>query len=54
MKFLALLWHFFRELSDEAAYARHLKYSGRVHSSAEWREFSNARYRRKYQNARCC
>ncbi len=54
MKFLLLVWRFFRELSDEAAYARHLRYSGRGHSLAEWKEFSNDRYRRKYQNAKCC
>jgi hypothetical protein len=54
MKLFTLLWHFFRELSDEAAYARHLKNTCRPHSPAEWREFSNGRYRRKYQNAKCC
>lgn len=54
MKLLLFLRRLFRELSDEAAYARHLEYSGRPHSAAEWKEFSNQRYHRKYQNAKCC
>ncbi len=48
--FLALA----RELSDEAAYARHLKLSGRPASAREWRAFIDHRHRRKYQNAKCC
>ncbi len=43
-----------RELSDEGAYRRHLQWSGRVHSQAEWRSFIDRRHRRKYQNAKCC
>jgi hypothetical protein len=43
-----------RELSDETAYARHLKMTGHAHSAAEWRAFSDGRHRRKYQNAKCC
>ena len=43
-----------RELSDENAYARHLSATGRPHSAAEWRLFSDCRLRRKYQNAKCC
>jgi hypothetical protein len=43
-----------RELSDENAYARHLSYSGRAHSPAEWRAFIDSKYRRKYQNGKCC
>ncbi|HXR75120.1 MAG TPA: hypothetical protein VN737_04035 [Bryobacteraceae bacterium] len=43
-----------RELSDESAYARHLAYTGRPHSNAEWRTFSDARLRRKYQQGKCC
>ena len=43
-----------RELSDESAYARHLQATGRTHSGAEWRAFSDRRQRQRYQNAKCC
>jgi hypothetical protein len=43
-----------RELSDESAYARHLSYTGRLHSLEEWRSFSDVRLRRKYQQGKCC
>ena len=43
-----------RELSDERAYARHLELTGRSASAAEWKSFSERRYRAKYQNAKCC
>jgi hypothetical protein len=49
-----LLAAFARELSDEAAYARHLNRSGHPHSPAEWRLFIDRRHRKKYQNAKCC
>jgi hypothetical protein len=56
MKLLAYLYSLLRglvrELSDEAAYQRHLQ--GRPTSGAEWRKFADHRYRRKYQNAKCC
>jgi hypothetical protein len=47
---LALL----REIGDENAYARHLSAHGVTHSAAEWRKFSDERFRAKYQRARCC
>jgi hypothetical protein len=47
---LALL----RELSDEAAYQRHLTAHGRAHSAQEWRRFSEERLRAKYARAKCC
>ena len=43
-----------RELSDESAYARHLAAHGAAHSGEEWRRFSEARLRAKYQRAKCC
>ena len=43
-----------RELSDEAAYRRYLAAAGREPSPEAWRAFSDQRYRRKYQNAKCC
>jgi hypothetical protein len=49
-----MLWALARELSDETAYARHLSVTGRKHSAAEWRSFSDVKHRRKYQNAKCC
>ena len=47
---LALL----RELADETAYRKHLETHGREHSSAEWRRFSDERFRDKYARAKCC
>jgi hypothetical protein len=47
---LALL----RELADENAYRRHLAASGRVHSGAEWRRFTEHRLQAKYARAKCC
>ena len=43
-----------RELSDETAYRKHLLAHGRKHSSAEWRLFSDERFRAKYARAKCC
>jgi hypothetical protein len=43
-----------RELSDETAYARHLSNHSVPHSAEEWRRFSDARLRRKYQQGKCC
>lgn len=53
-RFLAFLLNLARELSDENAYARHLRATQREHSDAEWRAFIDCRLRRKYQNAKCC
>ena len=47
---LALL----REIGDENAYARYLATHGVAHSPVEWRKFSDARFRDKYQRAKCC
>ena len=43
-----------REIGDENAYARYLATHGTVHSAAEWRKFSDERFRAKYQRAKCC
>jgi hypothetical protein len=43
-----------RELSDEAAYQRHLERTGQPASPEAWRRFIDQRHRRKYQNAKCC
>lgn len=53
-KLLSFVVALARELSDENAYARHLKVTGQPHSAAEWKLFIDRRYRRKYQNAKCC
>lgn len=42
------------ELSDQNAYQRYLKMNGVTHSPTEWRKFIDARYRRKYHQAKCC
>jgi hypothetical protein len=54
VKLLQAIRNLIRELSDEAAYERHLQVSGRIHSAQEWQSFIDRRYRRKYQNAKCC
>ena len=43
-----------RELSDERAYARYLAATGHSASAAEWKRFTERRYRAKYGNAKCC
>jgi hypothetical protein len=43
-----------KELSDEAAYQRHLARVAQPHSAKEWRKFSDARFRRKYRQGKCC
>ena len=45
---------FLRELSGEAAYARHLLRQARQHSASEWRRFSACYLGRKYSNPKCC
>ncbi len=58
MKIAQRLWQIvvgiMKEISDEGAYERHLRTCGRTHSPDEWRRFSDARMRRKYQRAKCC
>jgi hypothetical protein len=51
---LRTVWAIIREISDENAYQRHLRYHGRKHSAAEWRIFSDKRFARKYARAKCC
>jgi hypothetical protein len=51
---LGLLLRVLRELADENAYARHLRAHGCEHSGDEWRRFSDAHLRAKYQRAKCC
>lgn len=53
-KLIAAMVHLAKELADENAYARHLAANGRKPSGEEWRQFSNARLRRKYQSGKCC
>ena len=47
-------WGILREISDQNAYQRHLRFHGRTHTAAEWRKFCDARFRRKYARAKCC
>jgi hypothetical protein len=53
-RLLSLVLSLARELSDERAYARHLASTGRAASAAEWKRFTDSRYRAKYGNAKCC
>jgi hypothetical protein len=43
-----------REIGDQNAYARHLAAHNAAPSGAEWRRFSDERFRAKYQRAKCC
>jgi hypothetical protein len=43
-----------REIGDQNAYARHLAAHNLEASGAEWRRFSDERFRAKYQRAKCC
>lgn len=49
-----LLAGLLRELADQSAYQRHLTRHGRPHSAAEWRRFSEERFRAKYSHPKCC
>jgi hypothetical protein len=53
-RWLGIIIGLLRELSDEAAYDRHLSVHGLDHSAAEWRRFSDERLRAKYARAKCC
>ncbi len=53
-RFLNGLLALLREIGDQNAYSRHLSAHGLVHSGAEWRRFSDARFRDKYARAKCC
>jgi hypothetical protein len=52
--FLSGLAELLREISDQNAYQRHLASHGVTHSAAEWRRFSDERFRMKYQQVKCC
>ena len=52
--FLRILAGLARELSDENAYARHLRVHGLQHSPEEWRRFFEERSRAKYTRPKCC
>jgi hypothetical protein len=43
-----------REIGDQNAYQRHLTANGVEASPAEWRRFSDRRFREKYAKAKCC
>jgi hypothetical protein len=51
---LRLVLSLLREIGDENAYERHLRAHGVEHSAAEWRRFSEERFRGKYARAKCC
>ena len=53
-RFGKLVMYLLRELAEENAYGRYLKMHGREHSPAEWRRFSDERFRRNAARAKCC
>jgi len=54
VRLIRVLLEILREIGDQNAYARHLAAHRLKPSGAEWRRFSDARFRAKYQNAKCC
>ena len=52
--FIRILLAMMREIGDENAYQRHLRFHGRPHSAEEWRRFCDRRFARKYARAKCC
>lgn len=53
-QFVRTIGAILKELSDESAYARHLRMHGVAHSAEEWRRFSDARLRAKFVRPKCC
>ena len=51
---LQTVWRVLREIADENAYQRHLRFHRREHSAGEWRKFCDKRLLRKYAQGRCC
>jgi hypothetical protein len=49
-----ILWDLLKELSDEAAYKRHLAAHGRRDSGEEWRRFSQERQSARFVRPKCC
>ena len=54
LRVLRILWGLLKELSDEAAYKRHLQAHGRQESGEEWRRFSHERLSAKFTRPKCC
>ena len=52
--FLRTVWKILREIGDENAYQRHLRFHRRAHSATEWRKFCDKRLLRKYAQGKCC
>ena len=53
-KVIWILWGLLKELSDEAAYKRHLRAHGRQESGEEWRRFSSERQSARFTRPKCC
>ena len=51
---LQIIRSILREIADENAYERHLRFHGLTHSAEEWRRFCDARFAQKYARAKCC
>jgi hypothetical protein len=51
---LKLIWGIAREISDEAAYERHLSIKGIPKSAATWRAFQDEKAKLRYQKPKCC
>ena len=54
MAFFRSVLAMLREIADENAYQRHLRFVGREHSPDEWRRFLDRRLAAKYARAKCC
>ena len=53
-KWMAYLRELAEELADETAYRRYLENASLEHSPEAWRNFSDARFKQKYRQGKCC
>ncbi|MCC7174029.1 MAG: hypothetical protein IT159_02445 [Bryobacterales bacterium] len=53
-RLLRVIFGLLKELSDESAYRRHLAAHNLRDSREAWRDFSNARFQKKFSNPKCC
>ena len=54
LRFLTGVLALAEELSDQTAYRRYLQRTSSIPSCAEWKKFTEHRYRKRFGNAKCC
>ena len=53
-EFCRVIGGILKELADENAYERYLRFHGLEHSPREWRRFSDEKMRAKFVRPKCC